>query len=78
MVCVKITQEEIVDSNMWALLVLLPFFKLKLFTKKIFFRLFAIGSIEFVLMSIFAQLSLKFSEGHVVALLMLTTPITCS
>lgn len=58
-----------------ALLVFLPFFKLKLFTKKIFFRLFAIGSVEFGLMSIFAQLSLKFLEGHVVALLMLTTPI---
>ena len=58
-----------------ALLVFLPFFKLKLFTKKIFFRLFVIGSIEFGFMSIFAQLSLKFLEGHVVALLMLTTPI---
>ena len=75
MVCVKITQEEIVGSNKWALLVFLPFFKLKLLTKKIFFRLFAIGSIEFRLMSIFAQLSLKFLEGHVVKLLMLTTPI---
>ena len=58
-----------------ALLVFLPFLKFKLFTKKIFFRLFIIGSIEFGLMSIFAQLSLKFLEGHVVALLMLTTPI---
>ena len=58
-----------------ALLVFLPFFKLKLFTKKIFFLLFAIESIEFGLMSIFAQLLLKFLEGHVVALLMLTTPI---
>ena len=75
MVCMKITQEEIVGSNMRALLVFLPFFKLKLFIKKIFFLLFVIGSIEFGLISIFAQLSLKFWEGHLVTLLMLTTPI---
>ena len=55
MVCMKITQEEIVGSNMWALIVFLPFFKLKLFIKKIFFLLFVIGSIEFGLISIFAQ-----------------------
>ena len=44
---------------MWALLVFLPFFKLKLFIKKIFFLLFVIGSIEFGLISIFDQIIIK-------------------